>query len=328
MNESETPTSPLSNCCQGIVVLSHTDKGTSFYHCTQCGVTCDVLPAPTLPVNSDEELEQILVNYGTELLLLCDELGNNKDVSKDLELNKLYVKELLAWRAKGPVQTVHTVAGDEELDSALYIFAGALSLEGEDNHAAFVTAKARLLAWRDHTQAQVTDLAAAMQVIKGSETCLNRHPIIKKTTDGTPWPCDESSCEYYGGIAPAPSSREGELDDIFKKLDKRIVNGITISIATDGVFDTDDVLPKTKAEISAWHTQQVEAAVAQHKQDFVCHARPKPDPYFHNHVCSTCSPDHINPGSGCINCRQTGYDQTPCVNCPGAVATPPQKENQ
>ena len=34
------------------------------------------------------------------------------------------------------------------------------------------------------------------------------------------------------------------------------------------------------------------------------------------HVCLSCSmiyaPDDITPGPGCVNCRQTGWDQTPC----------------
>lgn len=42
----------------------------------------------------------------------------------------------------------------------------------------------------------------------------------------------------------------------------------------------------------------------------------------HLHVCLSCAPDSFTPGPGCINCRSnTGYDQTPCVNCPG-VSTP------
>lgn len=36
---------------------------------------------------------------------------------------------------------------------------------------------------------------------------------------------------------------------------------------------------------------------------------------FHDHYCRTCS-DGTKPGPGCINCRQTGYDQSPCINCP------------
>lgn len=34
--------------------------------------------------------------------------------------------------------------------------------------------------------------------------------------------------------------------------------------------------------------------------------------YPHAHACVTCSPDGRQPGPGCINCRQTGWDQTPC----------------
>lgn len=36
--------------------------------------------------------------------------------------------------------------------------------------------------------------------------------------------------------------------------------------------------------------------------------------YPHAHACVTCSPDARQPGPGCINCRQTGWDQTPCVD--------------
>lgn len=31
------------------------------------------------------------------------------------------------------------------------------------------------------------------------------------------------------------------------------------------------------------------------------------------HVCLSCSPTGDEPGHGCINCRQTGWDQTPCL---------------
>ena len=34
----------------------------------------------------------------------------------------------------------------------------------------------------------------------------------------------------------------------------------------------------------------------------------------HPHHCASCSRDG-KPGPGCINCRQTGYDQTPYPNC-------------
>lgn len=32
----------------------------------------------------------------------------------------------------------------------------------------------------------------------------------------------------------------------------------------------------------------------------------------HAHVCASCSPDGEQPGPGCLNCRHTGMDQTPC----------------
>lgn len=33
---------------------------------------------------------------------------------------------------------------------------------------------------------------------------------------------------------------------------------------------------------------------------------------FYTHVCLSCSPDAQTPGPGCVNCRHTGMDQTPC----------------
>lgn len=36
----------------------------------------------------------------------------------------------------------------------------------------------------------------------------------------------------------------------------------------------------------------------------------------HKHYCLVCS-DGRKPGPGCINCRSTGYDQTPCLDCQG-----------
>lgn len=43
------------------------------------------------------------------------------------------------------------------------------------------------------------------------------------------------------------------------------------------------------------------------------------------HACLVCAPDRSTPGPGCINCRQTGYDQTPCVECPGAAVQPTEE---
>lgn len=33
---------------------------------------------------------------------------------------------------------------------------------------------------------------------------------------------------------------------------------------------------------------------------------------FYTHVCLSCSPNAQTPGPGCVNCRHTGMDQTPC----------------
>lgn len=38
-------------------------------------------------------------------------------------------------------------------------------------------------------------------------------------------------------------------------------------------------------------------------------------PCGRSHVCVSCSPRPDVPGPGCLNCRQTGFDQTPCVPC-------------
>ena len=38
-------------------------------------------------------------------------------------------------------------------------------------------------------------------------------------------------------------------------------------------------------------------------------------PCGQSHACWTCSPHPDVPGPGCLNCRDTGYDQTPCMGC-------------
>lgn len=51
----------------------------------------------------------------------------------------------------------------------------------------------------------------------------------------------------------------------------------------------------------------------------------------HAHACVSCSPDGVLPGRGCINCRQTGMDQTPCTalghtaQCPHGCCGGPRK---
>lgn len=44
-------------------------------------------------------------------------------------------------------------------------------------------------------------------------------------------------------------------------------------------------------------------------------------PCGRSHVCGSCSPRPDVPGPGCINCRNTGYDQTPCVPCAEPTTT-------
>lgn len=108
-----------------------------------------------------------------------------------------------------------------------------------------------------------------------------------------------------------------DLDDMIKRLS---ITAIAVEYGSDGqkryVFD----IAPLKAALAALVARREALAVEKHKSEHNCWPKPKPDPYFHNHVCRTCSPDGKNPGQGCINCRQTGYDQSPCPNCPGPVA--------
>lgn len=46
-----------------------------------------------------------------------------------------------------------------------------------------------------------------------------------------------------------------KLDDIFKKLDSRIINGIAISIARDESYDTDPMLNDAKSEVADMITE-------------------------------------------------------------------------
>lgn len=51
-----------------------------------------------------------------------------------------------------------------------------------------------------------------MQVVPGSETCLNGHKIVAKTTDNTPWKCGEPTCEYY------QSTPLDDIDDEIRQI--------------------------------------------------------------------------------------------------------------
>ena len=46
------------------------------------------------------------------------------------------------------------------------------------------------------------------------------------------------------------------------------------------------------------------------------------------HVCLSCSPDEIRPGQGCINCRQTGWNQNPCLAVEIAANAAPSEASQ
>lgn len=56
-----------------------------------------------------------------------------------------------------------------------------------------------------------------MQVIEGSETCLNGHsPIVERPMDGTPWKCAHKSCKY---AAPTTTTKQSnEIDSIINSL--------------------------------------------------------------------------------------------------------------
>lgn len=82
----------------------------------------------------------------------------------------------------------------------------------------------------------------------------------------------------------------------------------------DFVNHGDDGIAEGLAEVLALVAQDRCLAPAGH----VYHPLAKPrDPRApHSHVCISCTPDDVTPGPGCINCRNTGMDQTPC-NEPG-----------
>ncbi len=48
-----------------------------------------------------------------------------------------------------------------------------------------------------------------------------------------------------------PTLLDSELDAIFQRLDKKIANGITLSIIRDEVFDTDPIINVAKSDIKA-----------------------------------------------------------------------------
>lgn len=72
------------------------------------------------------------------------------------------------------------------------------------------------------------------------------------------------------------------------------------------------------ARVTAW-LEELHAKRVDEKARGIWPYQDDPDavrfPCGRSHVCVSCSPRPDVPGPGCINCRQTGYDQTPCVKC-------------
>jgi hypothetical protein len=61
-------------------------------------------------------------------------------------------------------------------------------------------------------------------------------------------------------------------------------------------------------------------ALVERDNDVRPHRKPKPGRgVSHPHYCLSCS-DGETKGAGCMNCRQTGFDQTPWPTCGGCVS--------
>jgi hypothetical protein len=61
----------------------------------------------------------------------------------------------------------------------------------------------------------------------------------------------------------------------------------------------------------AWYETHRAGEATERDTSYACHP---------THYCITCG-SKDGPGLGCGNCRQTGYDQTPCQLCPAGEAT-------
>jgi len=68
-----------------------------------------------------------------------------------------------------------------------------------------------------------------VQVIDGSERCLNGHPIVQAVWDGTPWLCADGTCEYsIKNVEPKPPNTtplNEELDRLHQKYLNREIDG-------------------------------------------------------------------------------------------------------
>lgn len=94
-----------------------------------------------------------------------------------------------------------------------------------------------------------------MQVIEGSERCLNGHPIVQKVYDGSPWLCADVSCPFsVNNVQPKPPT-DTELDrQIWEKI---------LFPYRDGILKGDITLEKNNANAVA----QIKQLIARGRLD-------------------------------------------------------------
>lgn len=98
---------------------------------------------------------------------------------------------------------------------------------------------------------------------------------------------------------------------------------------TTARFDTEHIsylrLRLWRAEAEARELrQQLSQAETERTKQLLAEIDPaKRFPCGRTHACASCSPNRIERGPGCHNCRQTGYDQSPCLPCGEAVRVGP-----
>lgn len=55
-----------------------------------------------------------------------------------------------------------------------------------------------------------------VQPVIGSDRCFNGHPVVQKCTDGKPWNCGMTGCEYNRKSNPTPSDEQGTFEDVLE----------------------------------------------------------------------------------------------------------------
>jgi len=111
-----------------------------------------------------------------------------------------------------------------------------------------------------------------VQVIDGSERCLNGHPIVQAVWDGTPWLCADGTCEYsIKNVEPKPPN----TTPLNEELDKRLREIIWYELG-DGLNATD--VDEAVASIKRFYADEVMPKVDSLMQDMVnLHANMKHD---------------------------------------------------